>query len=336
MTKKNLKDNVEELQDEDYSSEDMDVYKPTKLENEELVVEEDAYNLLEYIDLEWPSQTVDIYDSRIFLGTCPNLSEKKTSFELLRIDLKYTDYKKLDYEKTKIDVLINKIRISKHIFALSDSSLLKFDLNLKLIKEVKGMHGFALYITPDRVFVGSMEGYVTIYSHNLDLIKSFQAHNSSIESICFDGKIIYTGSTDHSLKMHSLDGILLDNIQNDCDINCVDVMDGRLAFGDDKGVIGIYNVGSKTLEKIEWHSTPINFIRWKDNDIFACGSDEQLCLWDITLEEVENQEYPKYLLFVHQGQRNYKDCCFEDNKVIVTTEDGVCVFEPISLVSGGI
>lgn len=325
--KKKANEIIEELEENDFSSEDLEAYKPTTNEPEDLVVENEAYNLLEYIDLEWPSATVDIFDSKIFLGTSPSEVSKYCP-EIIQIDLKYTNFKKLNFKKSQIIEPINKLRIHKYIFGVSDNYLSKWDQSNTLMKKIKGEYGFALYLDSDRVFVGTKYGYVEIYNYEFDLIHKFQIHKDSIESICIFNNLIFTGSRDHSLRISDISGNMIKELKGTSDINCLDVRNNKIAYGDDDGLIYLYDLTSDILETIEWHKSPISLVKWKDDDVFATGSDEQLCLWDTSLVD-ENNEYHKYLLFVHQGQRMFKDCCFEDNRIICTSEDGVCIFEPI-------
>jgi ribosome assembly protein RRB1 len=320
---------VEELDDQDFSSEDMQTYIPEHTK-EDLEVDEEAYLLLRYIDLDWPAQSITVEDQKIFLGTNPSQEIGQNSEPaLVEIDIKNTDFENICYKKERMNHQINKIRHnSKCLYATSDTHLLMFSKDLKLIRQIKGQYGYALFVTEEMVFVGTSQGNVEIYSAELSLIKSFNVHCASIETICYSNNHIFTGSVDHTVKITDINGCLIEQITNDCDVNCLDVRNDRLVYGDDKGVVRIYNINTKETETISWHKSPISTLRWRDDDIFATGSDEQLCLWDITLEE--EWDYHKYLLFVHQGEQLYKDVCFEDSMVIATSQDGICVFIPIS------
>lgn len=338
MAKKNrnLKNKQEEeyLADEDFSSNEIEVYKPTKEdEDKELNLDEEAYNLIEYIELEWPSQSIDICDSRIYIGTSSNDQKANENGSLIEINLSNTNFQNLKWRKSNIGKSINKIRIMDYIFVLDDTSLAKYDLNFNLLAEQTGHYGHAMFLTEKEVFVGTVSGNVECYDHQLNKKFEFKIHEKAIEAIGYENGMIFTGSSDHSLKISKVDGSLIDEIKLDSDVNCLDVRNGKVVYGDDKGVIGIYDVNDRSREVIEWHTSSISLIRWRDNEIFASGSDEQLCLWDITLEEDPEIDFNKYLLFVHQGQKFYKDCCFEESKVICTSQDGICIFEPISLVS---
>lgn len=66
MSKKPREDiKIENISDYEYDSNDRETYQP-KNEDIELKGDERVYNLLEYINLEWPSQIIATKDSFIF------------------------------------------------------------------------------------------------------------------------------------------------------------------------------------------------------------------------------------------------------------------------------
>ena len=343
----------EYIDDEDFSSEDMSTYRPQKNTTEELEVDEEVYKMLEYIELEWPSLSIDSYQSKVIVGTTPQQDEGKP--ELISIEIEDTDFNKLNYQNLFISHPPNKLRVFKnYVFAISDRCIIRYSLNDKNIVEAKGNYGFGLFVNENSVIVGSMDGFVEVYDHNLHLKYKFQASQMSIECVGAYKDTIITGSTDHCLKIFTSKGVEIYCIENDSDINCLEVRNGILIFGDDNGKI--HKVDLETKEKVifEWHQTPITFVRWRDDDTFVTGSEEQICIWDLSLQVIDQEEnqndeeniknsdtesavssirgedFPKNLLFVHQGQKNYKDCCFNRNMVITTSEEGICIFEPVS------
>lgn len=320
------------IEDEEFSSEDIEIYKPTDGDMVDLEVDEEAYNILEYIDCEWPSLSVDNLGTKVYAGTFPDESCSHSP-ELVSLDLSNTDFSRLVFNKSTIKQQINKIRVSKSfIYGMSDNFVNKFSPSGKMIAEVKGSFGFAIYVTEKHVVAGTSNGLIKVFNLDLKLIKEFKASDLSVECVCTDDKVIIAGSTDHTVRIFDFDGNMLKQIDNDCDINAVDIKNEIIVFGDDKGMLFKYDLKSEKQECIKWHCSPISFIRWRDDDIFASGSDEQLCLWDITLEEEyeEGSDIPKNLLFVHQGEKFFKDCCFVHNMVVSTSENGICVFEPVS------
>lgn len=323
------------IEDQDMSSEDIEVYKPTGIHPEELEADEEAYNLLEYIDLEWPSLSIDCVGSKVILGTYPAANTE--NIDLVEIEIENADFQNLSYRKQRISHSINKIRAFKSIFAVSDTHLIKYDSRFKMMAEVPGSYGFGLCVSGQYVIVGCRDGMVEVYNHDLGFISKFKAGDSSIECVGYltrsdtNGSFIITGSVDHTLKVFDTTGNIIQSFQNDSEINCLEVRNNKIVFGDDNGKIHLIDLVSEDKTVYEWHSSSIAFVRWKDDDVFVSGSDEQVCIWDITLEEEEiSIEAPKNLLFVHQGQMYYKDCAFNHNRVIVTSEEGLCVFEPVS------
>lgn len=328
MARKNVE--TEMLEDDCYSSEDIETYKPTTANPEELEVDEEAYQFIENIDLEWPTMSLDLHGSKIILGTFPENSKS----ELIEIEIENieenSDKNTLKFRKSEIGQIFNKLRVSDAIFALTDTSILKYGFGFNKIAEVKGAYRFGLHVSK-YVIAGCEDGSVEIYNKDLELVNKFSTGPTPVECVTFENDKIFTGSIDGVLRIFDLSGALLDSISNDSEINTVDIKNGKLIFGDDNGKIHLIDIEAGTKDIIEWHCSPIAFLRWRDDEIFASGSDEQLCLWDITLEENEDDNgIPKNLLFVHQGQSCYKDCAFYDNKVIATSENGLCVFAPLS------
>lgn len=325
----NTADQIEELDDDDFSTEELETYCPQK-EEEELEADEDVYKILEYIDLDWPAQSIAINGSKIYLGTNPDLDTKNNHREINLVETTIcnntcTDIK---FNKRPINQYINKIRFENFIFAISDDTLAVYDISLTLYRQVRGNYGYALHVDSERVYAGTSDGFVEIYDHELNFVSKMKIHEKPIDAICVSNKIIFTGSQDHTAKLTDLSGNNVRTIKNPCDVNCLDVFDQKMVFGDDNGILHIMDSRRDDIEEISWHKTPISALKWMDADVFASGSDEQLCIWDTSLEE--EWDYHKYLLFVHQGQRFYKDCAFIDGKIITASQDGLCIFKPIS------
>lgn len=327
----------EAIEEADLSSEDYEAYRPTGAEDGELEVDEEAYSLLEYIGLEWPSMSLDTHKSRILLGTCPDQNQAAgCSSQMVEVELggamSSGDFGLLEFKTHKASRTFNRIRVCNAVFALSDSFLTKFDLACNAVAEVRGSYRFGLHVSHDRVIAGCEDGSVEIYSHGLELLGRISSGASPIECVGLDdtkGRIV-AGSLDHKVRVFDSAGQLLSTIENDSEVNSLDTRNGMLAFGDDSGRVHLVNLETGSREVFEWHCTPISFLRWRDDDVFVTGSDEQVCLWDVTLEDQQDLDVPRCLLFVHQGQRHYKDCAFLGRSVAVTSEDGLCVFEPAS------
>ncbi len=102
------------------------------------------------------------------------------------------------------------------------------------------------------------------------------------------------------------------------------------------------------VASFNWHKAPITSIEWhpSEDSIFAAsGADDQVTLWDLGVEQddeeagmtdgLENhQEVPSQLLFVHQGQKDVKEVHWHPQipgAVISTALDGFNVFKTISV-----
>jgi len=368
------KQKQEEFIDEvDFSSEDCEVYRPTAVPEEDLEVDEEAYTVLEYIDLEWPAMSLDTRDSTVVLGTYPENQDNGS--QLVEVNLSGLIASEGTgspaFKKHGVKRIFSKIRIHNAIFGLSNGFLTKFDFKYKVISEVKGSYRFGLAVTPEYVIAGCNDGTVEVYAHDLKLVRRITAGEAPIECVGFDPTVKFTrddgteaagvvvaGSLDHSVRVFDLNGTLIKTISCDAEVNSLDVRGGHLVFGDDSGLVHLVDLNTGSRETLQWHCTPISFVRWKDDDVFLSGSDEQVCVWDRSLEKVEdskgldktesskgldksesskgldktgNLNIPNNLIFVHQGQRYYKDCAFYGDVVVVTSEGGLCLFEPISL-----
>ena len=102
-----------------------------------------------------------------------------------------------------------------------------------------------------------------------------------------------------------------------------------------------------------WHRAPITSIEWhptEDSIFAASGADNQLTLWDLAVEQddeetgaameddsnpqKENDNVPPQLLFVHQGQKDVKEVHWHPQipgAVISTALDGFNIFKTISV-----
>ncbi|TDL28231.1 WD40 repeat-like protein [Rickenella mellea] len=129
-----------------------------------------------------------------------------------------------------------------------------------------------------------------------------------------------------------------------------------LLSGGDEGGIKVWdlrNVNSTSscpspVASFNWHKAPITSIEWhpSEDSIFAAsGADDQVTLWDLGVEQDDEeagmtdgleseQEVPSQLLFVHQGQKDVKEVHWHPQipgAVISTALDGFNVFKTISV-----
>lgn len=101
-----------------------------------------------------------------------------------------------------------------------------------------------------------------------------------------------------------------------------------------------------------WHTAPITSIEWhpsEDSVFVASGADDQVTLWDLSVEQDEDEtgtkeiltaqgeklkNVPSQLLFVHQGQKHIKEVHWHpqiSGCVVSTASDGFNVFKTISV-----
>lgn len=101
-----------------------------------------------------------------------------------------------------------------------------------------------------------------------------------------------------------------------------------------------------------WHKAPVTSIEWhptEDSIFAASGADDQVTLWDLAVEQDDDEmggtkelvspsgeklNVPSQLLFVHQGQHDIKEIHWHPQIpgcVMSTASDGFNVFKTISV-----
>lgn len=128
-----------------------------------------------------------------------------------------------------------------------------------------------------------------------------------------------------------------------------------LASGGDEGGIKVWDLrnfkGTKApaptpVAAFSWHTAPITSIEWhptEDSCFAASGADDQVTLWDLSVEEDEDErpsgpesdrlkDVPAQLLFCHQGQKDIKEVHWHPQvpgTVISTASDGFNIFKAL-------
>lgn len=326
-----LKQKTEYSSDADSSTGSDQVFYVPEDVSKDLEVDDSVYSVLEYISLDWPSQTIDILSEKeVILATNPDKGEPS----IVRMDFKKTEkFMKMDlfsFERIPVKESYNRIKVSDYISCISDNRLDIFDRNLRPFKHFRAKFGYGLAESGKIVYSGLSDGVLK----SLDLVKCTEKdqklHEASIESIDVSKNTVFTASCDGSVKIadiRSCETFYSRDFKRD--INAISFnRHNHIAFGDEEGKVRIMDIRNMQIEEIEWHKSPISSVKWKNEDEFASCSDEQVALWDKSF--IDDWDYHKYLSFVHQGQRYYKDLVFDrEDAVLTTSYDGVCVFQPV-------
>lgn len=323
---------IEEISEEDINNLDeieTVTYTPTCLEDD-LECADEAYHQLEYFDLDWPSQTVASYQNDfILIGTNPENEKPK----LQKFNIKNLAEEDFKNAEISTEVSYNRIRTNEYINCVSDTTFDIYNNNLEKLSSVSYEDGigYGLCTNDNNSLFSTKNGLVNVFSDRV--IDQFQVHKNSIECLNIYDNLLFSCSTDKTIKVTDFrTKSQVFSKESNFEINSVDYnKDNILAYGDDEGTIKIVDLRMANSElKIAWHKSSISMIKWIDSDMFCSASDEQVCIFDITLED--EWEYEKYLLFVHQGQKYYKDICLsprDSNMIITTSLDGLCMFKPI-------
>ncbi|KDQ63336.1 hypothetical protein JAAARDRAFT_29356 [Jaapia argillacea MUCL 33604] len=203
------------------------------------------------------------------------------------------------------------------------------------------------------------------------LAQPFLSHTSSVEDLQWSPSepIVFAScSADQSVQIwdvrnkgrKSVAGI---DGAHPSDVNVISWNRGTsylLVSGGDEGGIKVWDLrnvqkkGSTSptptpVASFNWHQAPITSIEWhptEDSIFAASGSDDQVTLWDLAVEQDDEQsgmietqeaagrEVPPQLLFVHQGQKDVKEVHWHPQIpgcVVSTALDGFNIFKTISV-----
>ncbi|KAJ6231090.1 glutamate-rich wd repeat-containing protein [Anaeramoeba flamelloides] len=210
---------------------------------------------------------------------------------------------------------------------------------------------------------------------------SYERSTESIEDLTFspsEGNVFASCSVDRSIKIWDSRakkcGLEIPNA-HDSDVNVISwnkISDNLIASGGDDGIFKIWDLAkidqelkSFQLEKKKqkrknhnlqkpsikpevgfvWHNQPITSLEWNpfdETEIVVSSEDNQVTVWDISLEKDEeieqnNQnepEVPPQLLFIHQGQKSVKEVHWHPQipgLIATTASDGFNFFIPMNL-----
>ncbi|KZO95944.1 WD40 repeat-like protein [Calocera viscosa TUFC12733] len=220
---------------------------------------------------------------------------------------------------------------------------------------------------PPRLLTGDMHSKIFLTSATASGFttspNAFSSHTSSVEDLQWspgESTVFASCSADRTVRVwdvrvKSRQSVLCVDRAHDADVNVISWNRGTqylLASGGDEGGLKVWdlrNLKSKSavpapVASYNWHTAPITSLEWhpKEDSIFAAsGADDQVTLWDLSVEHDEDEagaeglkDVPPQLLFVHQGQKDVKEvhwCPQIPGAVVSTASDGFNVFKTISV-----
>ncbi|KAF8516693.1 glutamate-rich WD repeat-containing protein [Hysterangium stoloniferum] len=200
------------------------------------------------------------------------------------------------------------------------------------------------------------------------LPQPFTSHTSSVEDLQWspaEPTVFASCSADRSIRIWDVrvrgrkSAIALE-AAHDNDVNVISWNKNTtylLLSGGDEGGIKAWDLRNfkesserqpSPAASFAWHEAPITSIEWhptEDSIFAASGADEQVTLWDLSVEHDEDEgginedsqggkDVPPQLLFVHQGQKDIKELHWHPQMpgaVVTTASDGFNFFKTISV-----
>lgn len=204
----------------------------------------------------------------------------------------------------------------------------------------------------------------------------FASHTSSVEDIQWspsEPTVFASCSADCSVRVwdvrvKSRKSVIAVDKAHPQDVNVISWnknTDYLLLSGGDEGGLNVWDLrnfkatpsagagGSKPLPvaSFNWHTAPISSVEWhptEDSVFAASGRDDQVTLWDLSVEQDDDEEggaaanrygpdgreVPSQLLFCHQGASEIKEVHWHPQipgMVMSTSADGFHLFKTISV-----
>ncbi|PWN47269.1 WD40 repeat-like protein [Violaceomyces palustris] len=198
----------------------------------------------------------------------------------------------------------------------------------------------------------------------------FTSHTSSVEDLQWspsEPTVFASCSADRSIRVwdvrvKSRKSVIAVDEAHEQDVNVISWNRGTdylLLSGGDEGGLNVWdlrsfkaNTGTKPspVAAFRWHTAPISSVEWhptEDSVFAASGRDDQVTLWDLSVEEDEEEagkgekmkgpdgkEVPSQLLFCHHGTSDIKEVHWHpqiQGMLTTTALDGFNLFKTISV-----
>ncbi|KAI8976844.1 WD40-repeat-containing domain protein [Pilobolus umbonatus] len=215
-----------------------------------------------------------------------------------------------------------------------------------------------------RLLTGDNKGHIyhsllTPSGSNTDSVP-FREHKSSVEDIQWspsEHNVFASCSSDQTIKIWDTRSKKRSAVSIHASKSDINVMSWNtkanylLASGHDDGIFSVWDLrtfqGGSTptpVATFKWHNAPITSIEWhptEESVLAVSGADNQLTLWDLSVEpdaeqdgQLANVDVPPQLLFVHQGQEDIKELHFHKQIpgcILSTASSGLNIFKTISI-----
>ncbi|BFG39744.1 hypothetical protein CerSpe_260170 [Prunus speciosa] len=235
--------------------------------------------------------------------------------------------------------------------------------------------GFALDwspLVPGRLLSGDCKNYIHLWeptsgsTWNVDTTP-YIGHTSSVEDLQWsptEPDVFASCSVDGNIAIWDIrlgKSPATSFKAHDADVNVISwnrLASCMLASGSDDGTFSIRDLrllkeGDSVVAHFEYHKHPITSIEWSPHEastLAVSSSDNQLTIWDLSLENDEEEEaefkaktkeqvnapkdLPPQLLFVHQGQKDLKELHWHaqiPGMLVSTAADGYNILMPSNI-----